>query len=89
MRVKKPTIKFVVVIGRHGRTCLGSTRADLHRWMINFIERTARARQMNGSAGREQVQPVSSCRRSSPPALASSGRCKVAASGSCRPSSPF
>src|SRR4051794_33633574 len=32
---------LTLVIERHGRTCLGSSRADLHRWTINVIERTA------------------------------------------------
>ena len=56
-----PVLRFV--IERHGRPCLGSTRADLHRWTINFIEKTARCekvghRQLRPTAGRVPIQPL-------------------------------
>lgn len=55
-----PALSFV--IERHGGTCLGSTRADLHRWTINFIERTATCekvghRQLRPMARRLSIQP--------------------------------
>lgn len=51
------------VIERHGRTCAGSTRADLHRWTINLIERTATCekvghRQLRALAPRLSIQPL-------------------------------
>lgn len=56
-----PVLTFV--IERHGRTCLGSTRADLHRWTINFITKTANCekvghRQLRPMARRLSIQPL-------------------------------
>jgi hypothetical protein len=47
-----PVLTFV--IQRHGRTCVGSTRADLHRWTINFIEKTATCEKV----GHRQLRPM-------------------------------
>jgi hypothetical protein len=61
VRWSPPVLTFV--IERHGQTCLGSTRADLHRWTINFIEKTATCekvghRQMRPMARRLSIQPL-------------------------------
>jgi hypothetical protein len=55
-----PVLTFV--IERHGRTCVGSTRADLYRWTINFITKTANCekvghRQLCPMARRLAIQP--------------------------------
>jgi hypothetical protein len=56
-----PVLTFL--IERHGRTCLGSTRADLHRWKVNIIEKTALCemvghRQLRPLAHRLSIQPI-------------------------------
>lgn len=61
VRWSPPILTFV--IERHGGTCLGSTRADLHRWKINFTERTATCekvghRQVRPMAGRLPIHPL-------------------------------
>lgn len=47
-----PVLTFV--IERHGRTCLGSTRADLHRWTLDLEARTA----IFEKIGHRQLRPT-------------------------------
>ena len=56
-----PILTFV--IERHGRTCLGSARADLHRWTVNLALNTATCekvgeRQIRRMAPRLSVHPL-------------------------------
>jgi len=56
-----PVLTFV--IERHGRTCLGSTRADLYRWMVSLTDKTATCekvghRQLNAMATCTLIQPL-------------------------------
>jgi len=47
-----PLLTFL--IERHGRTCAGSTRADLHRWTINLTDKTATCE----TVGHRQLRPM-------------------------------
>ena len=60
MEWSPPVLTFA--IERQGRTCFGSTRADLQRWTINCIEKTAACekvghRQLRPVAARVPIQP--------------------------------
>jgi hypothetical protein len=56
-----PLLKFV--LERHGRTLNGSTRADLHHWVVNVQEGTRAIvkegwRQLRPTAARVSVTPI-------------------------------
>lgn len=52
MEWKPPLLTFQ--IERHGRSCLGSTRADLQRWTVNLERKTADCER----AGHRQLHPT-------------------------------
>jgi len=56
-----PMLTFL--IERHGGICLGSTRAELHRWSVNVTDKTAVCervghRQLRPMARRLSIQPM-------------------------------